>query len=655
MSASATDGFRPDLEGLRGVAILLVVACHCGVPWCAGGFIGVDVFFVLSGFLITGLLAQEHLTPSGIDLPGFFARRVRRLLPAALLFFVLTVWAAVALLAPQEIAMAARSAIAAACYVSNLWFDRTAADYFAPSVATNPFLHTWSLAVEEQFYLLWPWLILATRPGTQRIVVLSALAAVSFACAVLTTNFDPTFAFYELPARAWEFAAGGLLAILPMSKTSTPARAVVAGVAGICLILGTAAALRGGAGFPGWSALLPVAGTLAVLYSCTQAQGRGVSSMLGAAPLRFLGLRSYSWYLWHWPFVVYTGVVLPDVTVGGRVLAGAAALLAAAVTFRYVEGPMRRLPVLAGRARMWLGMAGVATVGIVSGSYAVIGRADEQIALDSDFQKIGNAAADVGNIPKGCWSEGKSYEAKICEFGNANATRSIALLGDSHAMQWVGPMRTATSRQGWRLIISMRLGCGASEINPYGLSKEANRCAGWRSQAIEKIISMRPTAVVISSYNGWSFRGDGVAWSNTITLEEVREGTRHTLAEFARAGIPVVVLRDTPLPPFDIPACLARHVTGGLAAQEQCDFDATVALNATAFAAEHRAADGLPNIYFLDMNDLICPGIRCQAIREHWIVYRDKDHLTGAFAQSLAPMLEARLFQLPFTQSLAAR
>jgi hypothetical protein len=156
--------------------------------------------------------------------------------------------------------------------------------------------------------------------------------------------------------------------------------------------------------------------------------------MLGAAPLRFLGLRSYSWYLWHWPFGVYTGVVLPDVTVAGKILAGAAALLAAAATFRYVEGPMRRLPVLDGRARMWLGMAGIATVVIVSGSYAVIGRAGEQIALDSDFRKIGNALADVGNIPKGCWSEGKSFGAKICEFGTANATRSIALLGDSHAM-----------------------------------------------------------------------------------------------------------------------------------------------------------------------------------------------------------------------------
>ena len=653
MSASVMDGFRPDLEGLRGVAILLVVACHCGIAWCAGGFIGVDVFFVLSGFLITGLLAQEHRDTSRIDLPGFFARRVRRLLPAALLVFLLTLWAAVALLlAPQEIEMAARSAIAAACYVSNLFFDRTAADYFAASIAANPFLHTWSLAVEEQFYLLWPWLILATRPGKPRIVVLGALTAVSFACAVLSTNIVPTFAFYELPARAWEFAAGGLLAIMPGSKASAPKRAVVVGIAGICLILGTAVALRGGAGFPGWIASLPVAGTLAVLYSCTQAPGRGVSSMLGAAPLRFLGARSYSWYLWHWPFLVYTGVVLPGVTVGGKILAGAAALLAAAVTFRYIESPMRRLPVLDGRARMWLGMAGVATIVIVSGSYAVIGHARQQFALDSEFRKIGNALADVGNIPKGCWSEGKSFEAKICEFGSADATRSIALLGDSHAMQWVGPMRTATSLQGWRLIISMRLGCSASELNPHRL--KVDRCLGWRSQAMEKIIAMHPTAVVIASYNGWTLVGDELT-PDTISPEEIRVGTRHTLMEFARAGIPVVILRDTPLPPFNIPSCLARQVGRGLAAQKECDFDAAVALNASAFAAEHSAAEGLANIYFLDMNDLICLGTRCAATSGPLIIYRDKDHLTGSFAQSLAPMLQARLFQLPFTQATAAR
>ena len=226
------------------MAILLVVACHCGMAWFAGGFIGVDVFFVISGYLITGLLAKEYRETSRIDLPAFFARRARRLIPACALVLIATAIAATMMLAPQEIEETAHATMAAAFYASNMFFEHAAADYFGPAVERNPLLHTWSLGVEEQFYLVWPCLMwVACRGGGRRRVwLLGVLAAGSFACGLYATRLVPLFAFYSLPARAWEFAAGGLLALAPVP--TDPARhtpwAIGGGVVGMLTILGTA-------------------------------------------------------------------------------------------------------------------------------------------------------------------------------------------------------------------------------------------------------------------------------------------------------------------------------------------------------------------------------------------------------------------------------
>jgi peptidoglycan/LPS O-acetylase OafA/YrhL len=314
MSAhDSAESFRPDVEGLRGVAVLIVVGCHCGISWCAGGFVGVDVFFALSGYLITGLLATEYRATSRIVFRNFYARRARRLLPACVLVLAVTGFFAVAFLTPQEMIFAGRAARWAGLYVSNVFFDGSASDYFAPDVEGNPLLHTWSLGLEEQFYLAWPLLILLTYRGPRRarrlIAVLSAVTALSFTCSVFATNLAPTFAFYELPARSWEFAAGGLLALLPVSKIPGDGRWVVAcGIIGMAVILGSCVLIKGGAGFPGWIAVFPVAGALATLLAGAKTPRRGIAILLSAAPLQFLGARSYAWYLWHWPFLVFAGV-----------------------------------------------------------------------------------------------------------------------------------------------------------------------------------------------------------------------------------------------------------------------------------------------------------------------------------------------------------
>ncbi len=645
----SADTFRRDVEGLRAVAVLLVVACHCDLPWCRGGFIGVDVFFVLSGYLITGLLAAEHRATSRIDLPAFFARRARRLLPACALVTLATLLASIMILSPMELASSGRAALATALYVSNVFFDHGASNYFSPRVAGNPLLHTWSLGVEEQFYLLWPLLLMlllrATHPRRRWVGALGLLAVGSLLVAVYATTYAPTFAFYELPARAWEFGAGGVLALLPDLARALSARsAVICGALGMLLVLAAAGLLQGGSGFPGWVALAPVTGTVAVLLAGTVAPRAGVSALLGLPVFQFIGSRSYAWYLWHWPFIVFSDILLPEAP-AGKLAAAGAALLAADLSYRIVERPVRESAILQLRPRLSLAMAsGIAAV-LVAAASASMAIAVQQQRQDQSLQTIVAAQSDIGNLPERCWSENESFEVKVCEFGAATAAGTLVLFGDSHAMQWVNAMRTVTDRNGWRLVTLVRPGCAASDINPHRLSAEADHCKQWRRGAIEKIIALHPSAVVMTSYNGATLRGDFLA-SSLMPTEEIRTGTRWTLERLSQAGVPTILLRDTPLPPFNVPACLARRTLRRLHPGEACEFDATAALNPAAYDAERRAAQGLAGVFLLDMDDLICPGATCPATLQGRVVYRDENHLTGGFAEQLAPMVQQRLFML---------
>lgn len=218
-SHEQSSAFRPDIEGLRGIAVLLVVLFHCGLSGFSGGFIGVDVFFVLSGFLITRLLVSEVQKTSTLSLLEFYARRVRRLLPAFALTLVATLLVGAILMTPLELNWTGSAGRAAALYGSNIFFDKNAGDYFSRDVQSNPLLHTWSLAVEEQFYLFWPLLILLTFRwwgSLQRLAtVLFGLTLISLCIGVVSAPYSGTFAFYELPGRAWEFGIGGLAALLP--------------------------------------------------------------------------------------------------------------------------------------------------------------------------------------------------------------------------------------------------------------------------------------------------------------------------------------------------------------------------------------------------------------------------------------------------------
>ncbi|MDB5958501.1 MAG: O-antigen acetylase [Ramlibacter sp.] len=309
------------LEGLRAIAILAVVAYHARVPGFTGGFVGVDVFFVLSGYLITGQVARQ-CDAGTFDLMRFWTRRLARLAPAGIMIVLATAVIGAAILPPDRVGQLTAGVWPALTYTANLHFTGQAADYHAGMASLNPLLHMWSLAVEGQFYLLWPVLILVV-PARMRLAVVIVLAALSLALSVFMTPVFVPFAYYGLPTRLWELAAGGILALLGIRLPGPAALAGLAMIAAAVTVFGPSTP------FPGYAALQPVAGAALAIA--------GVLPLLGHPLLVWIGTRSYAWYLWHWPAIIFAELLVPGTGPAAAVIA----LGLAAVTYRLIENPFR--------------------------------------------------------------------------------------------------------------------------------------------------------------------------------------------------------------------------------------------------------------------------------------------------------------------------
>lgn len=644
-----SSGFRPDIEGLRGIAVLLVVLFHCGLPGIPGGFVGVDVFFVLSGFLITRLLVAEIQETSSLNLMSFYARRARRLLPAFAFTSVTTLLVGAMFLAPNELDWAGRAGQAAALYMSNVFFDKNAGDYFGPDVQSNPLLHTWSLAVEEQFYLFWPLLISLTIRWCQSrnalIAVLCGVTLISLYIGVEFTAKNGTLAFYELPARAWEFGIGGLTALLPYRRLKLAAGwRLAVGWLGLFMILGAAHFLSivGGRGFPGWVALIPTLGTAAALIAGTASPQRGVSVVLATAPLQWIGRLSYSWYLWHWPFLVFATALLPAISTSGKIAAAVASLAIATISYHFVERPIRFHPILLKRPTLSIGLAGIVTIcslGFATASIELAG----QLAKQPRIQTITTAIGDISRLRQNeqCISRIQSPEVKTCEFGNRSSDIHIVLFGDSHAIQWFNPLERIAEANGWKLTTIVKSACPAFDITLSTQRAHRAACDQWRAAALVRIMAMHPTLVLLgnrTNYRGQEDRGNSPI---VFSLDELRDGTRRTLQ--ALMGLRVAIMRDTPYFPYDIPTCLARSVRHSWYPGGLCELDRSAALNPAIFMSEQAGTRGLHNIHLVDVTDLICQTDTCKPIQGERVVYRDKHHLAGQFADSLTPALAQAL------------
>ncbi|MGD0632000.1 MAG: acyltransferase family protein [Terracidiphilus sp.] len=649
-----TQGYRPDIEGLRGLAVVLVVAYHATPRRFHGGFIGVDVFFVISGYLITGLLVREIEKTGRLSLAGFYARRARRLLPSSALVFLFTIVACALFLSPLQQYRLGTSGAYTALYASNFWFLHQSTDYFAPAIATNPFLHTWSLAVEEQFYLVWPAIVLLGMRGLRSrrtlLAVMILITAASLAvCVWFSTRLAPV-AFFSPFARAWEFSIGGIaLLMAPFESRIPSALRAVGSWLGIAAILASATLLQDQVGWRGWHALLPVLGTAAILLG--RAPRSGAAILLELSPVQWTGRVSYVWYLWHWPLLAIVQAMNEEATFSQRlhqiVLCVAGSLVLAAITHYLVENPVRFSRYLAPRRALSLAGVGLVTL-LTAGTAIAWQHSAVQAARSLQGGRVLKALEDTNQASSTCPSVGLlGADVVECASGDPASKLTVVLFGDSHAGQWFPAFQEIANQRGWRIILLRKPACPTARLTTFSiaLNRPYSECDAWREAAMKRIIALRPAAVVIANRQLQNFspglKGPDDTW---------REGSRKTLETLDSAGITTVLLRDTPSPGFDIPDCMSgdtswwarKHASG----RNPCTVVRAKALNEGIFHAEQEAAAGLQHVSILDLSDLFCDAALCPPMKNGLLVYSDESHISEPFARSIAAAVGGRLAPL---------
>jgi len=690
-------GFRPDIEGLRAVAVIAVVLYHAGIPGFGGGFIGVDVFFVISGFLITGLLWREVATTNTVALGRFYGARARRLLPAAATVGIATALVVAVVLPPLQARSVFLDGIACALYAGNYRFAMHGTDYLASDLPPSPFQHYWSLGVEEQFYLVWPvliigtaWLVHRLRAGaaaraTPYAVVLVLVAAASLAAAVLWTRTSPAWAFFSLPTRAWELAAGGLVALSIHQWRRLPLLpATIVGWGGLALIVLTCTQLGPRTPYPGTAALLPVLGTALVIGAGPVTGGLGVGRVLCRPAMRAIGRVSYSWYLWHWPVLLLMPPLLGEPAgLPARLSATAVSGGLAVITLHLVENPGRFAAALRRSAKASLTVAAAASaaaacacmlllnvVPVPAGHGAAAPRANivavppttiapamspEEAAVQHAFAQARDAvAASAGlrAVPSnldpplakapadkaavfvnGCVRSWREIGQGECATGDIASPTTVALVGDSHAAMWNPAFQHLAEQRHWRLETLAKVTCPLQDLHitsPY-LGREYTECEQWRAQIVNRLKAEHPRLVVLDMSRRYGadfgFTSYDPAWIDTLG---------RTVAQLRSIGAAVLVLGPVPDPGSSVPTCLSGHVDDATA----CAPARPVAVDDGGVSAE-RAATTAGGGHYADLTDLFCTADRCPVIVGNTLVFRDDNHVTTEYAQLLTPVFGA--------------
>jgi peptidoglycan/LPS O-acetylase OafA/YrhL len=646
--------FRADVEGLRAVAVAVVVLAHARLGFAAGGYVGVDVFFVISGFLITRLLLGELDRSGRVSLARFYARRVKRLMPQALAVIAAVVVAAWLLLSPLEADVVGHDVVAAGAYAMNWHLSAEAADYFHSGEAARPLDHLWSLAVEEQFYAVWPWLLLALAWVSRRAlpVAVAVIAAASFAYAVASVHAAPEAAYYSAFGRAWELGLGALLAVVPTpERPSSPGRpmATIVAWSGLAAIVFASLVFGAETPFPGPAALLPTLGAAAVIAAGAPPR------LLTFGPMRWLGRVSYAWYVWHWPVLVFAGAA----SAGGRALVALLSLVPAWLSYRWIETPLRHSTLHVRRPWTTLaaGLAGPAVVvgiglalsaGLSSPPALAAAEAVGAPALGRQIQRSAtalrprprDAAADRGHaFADGCLVEKRKVRSPACVYGDRRSRTTVVLFGDSHAMQWFPALEPTARRRHWRLLELSKGGCPPPLVTILfpGTPRQDPSCDVWRESALRRIERERPALVLVGMSMRYTVLDGDRRLPRGDSTRALGAAYAPALARLRAAAARVAVLTDVPRPPRDIPSC----VSGAMRHLRRCAFARGPAL-ANAFAIRDAAAR-VPGIETIDASDRFCLPDLCPAVVGDVLVYRNSGHITASYMKTLGPWLARRL------------
>lgn len=641
---------------MRALAVLAVVLYHAGVPFLPGGYIGVDIFFVISGFLITGLLLREIERSGRISFKDFYARRIRRLLPASALVLLATVVGAKILVPPLLLPDIAKDAVATSLFVANMRFAQTGTDYLA-GTSPSPFQHYWSLALEEQFYLVWPLLMVlvaAVAAAKRRkwiAVVLTALSVLSLLGGVILTGISQPWAFFSLPTRAWELGLGGLVALAaPMLSRMGRSVARAAGLLGLVTVVTSILVFTHDLPFPGWYALIPVLGATLLIGGGHVHELR----FLQAPLLQYVGNISYSLYLWHWPLLTLAKIRLEE-DFNGWVALGLVVLsvVLADLTYRHVEQPFQHSRALKARpVRSYAFGAGLTVVALalslsatklpnLDGGAAVAAPDREQLMeaptasryVPTNLTPALEGAADSTPIvyDDGCHGSFETTASPDCTYGDEAGAGTMVLFGDSHAAQWFTPMNEVAKKEGRKLVSLTKSSCPSVDIPVKGtLSESYPQCDEWRQSSLERITALAPDVVVVSNY-GSVYRELGRGLEN---FEQAwGEGLERTI-EALPEGTDVVVLGDTPAWEVAPSVCLSTNLQD----VDECAAPREQVIDAGVAEVEQEVTDASGGRYVSPI-DWICQE-DCSPIAWNLLVYRDTHHLTNEMAGALAGRLQ---------------
>ena len=667
---------RPEIQALRAVAVLTVVVYHVWPEAMPGGFVGVDVFFAISGFLITAHLLREVDRSGTLSLWQFWARRARRLLPAALLT-LLTCAVATIVLVPQLYWQQFLTEIGAStAYVQNWQLASDAVDYLAAENRASPVQHFWSLSAEEQFYAVWPLLILAaawtTRHRLAAAVALLTVTGLSLWYSISETAANPAAAYFVTPTRAWEFGAGGLLALLGARSALPDAVRALLSWAGLAAIVYAAAFYSTDTAFPGWAAAVPVLGALGVIHAGMPAARWSPSPLLRVRPAQFVGDISYSVYLWHWPLLVLAPFAIAGLgTMETRIVVPLATLLLAWATKVLVEDPVRRSAWLSAQPRLTFACGAAATavlavvlLGGTSHVQAQIRAAEHQsdrlVSAAPDCFGAGSrdprepcenpdlrtkvvplpvVAKDEENAP--CPNFRKESGVSACEFGVPpdHARRTVALLGDSHASHWRAPLDAIARERGWHGLSLTRTSCVFSAATKITPEPTRSQCLRW-VDSVPRFFRRHPeidTVFIVGLTGGVVHVPKG-----RTMLEAKMNGVREAWETLPSTVKNIVVIRDTPRLASSTVDCIDGAIEAGKRPGIACAVPRRSALEDDPAVIAARKEHS-PRVKAIDLTNVLCSRRLCYPVIGGALVYKDLHHFTVVFAKTLATPLERKI------------
>jgi peptidoglycan/LPS O-acetylase OafA/YrhL len=634
-----------------------------------GGFVGVDVFFVISGYLITLLLVKEIDLTGRLSLRSFYARRIRRLLPASLAVTAATVIGALVLLGPLQIAAVLEDAAWSTVYLANFHLAQSPEGYFAEA-DPSLFMHFWSLAVEEQYYLLWPIVLTAVvllakrRWRSVALFVLVSILVISLGASVVLTTNGSNDAYYSLGTRAWELAIGGAVAFFVFGAKRSPsvAATAVAAAAGLTAVFFPALAFSDLTPFPSWTAAVPTVGAALVIWA--GAHHRGIIARgLGIFPLRFVGDISYSLYLWHWPVLTF-GVGIVGFSIPGKLMLLGVSVLLAIATYYGIERRAARFTISLRPARVIVLGTATTLVAVLSltaatasfpttgGPAVAVGGPvqisaaleDSTIVFDEPLDIVSPGwlpdnvtptlealPSDLADVFLGCMG----ITAATCEGGDPEGDTTVVLAGDSQAGHWWPAADQAAREMGWKLFGVAKSGCPLADVPVTAAQEEVESpgCTIWRSEAVHRIEALEPDLILFAN------RGYGYGVADTLSMSSSEISDWETgvtpIAGSLASIAPLVYFGRFPEAASDIGECLYRN----LKSVDKCATPIDRALPPADRRRDRATAKSVNALYF-DPSTLVCTDV-CPVVDRNRILYRDSGHFNASYSRHLAPAFAA--------------